>query len=106
MFRELKRPRILFALIISLFVPIFSVYLIYYDIAQNDLSSSNATYENADLDDLFLLPDCQNQLDFSISIESTALLPVFFPETNANEGLSPFCFLSSCLLQKTLALRC
>jgi hypothetical protein len=106
MLRELKKPRILLALIISLSVPILSAYLLYCDIAGDDLSSSHATYENADVDDLFLLPDCQNQLDFSISIGSTALFPVLLSENNAIEQLSPFCSLSSCLEQKSLVLRC
>jgi hypothetical protein len=106
MFRELKRSRFLFALIISLFVPVLSGYLLYCDIAEGDLYSPEATYENADIDDLFLLPVCQNQLKFFGSIESNALFPVFLPETNAIEQVSPFCSLLSYLEQKTLVLRC
>jgi hypothetical protein len=106
MLRELKKPRILLALIICLSVPILSTYLLYCDIAEDDLSSSDATYENADLDDLFNLPDCQNQLDFFMSIGSTALFSVLLSETNAIEQLFPSCSLSSCLEQKTLVLRC
>jgi hypothetical protein len=107
MLRKLKKPRILLALIISLSVPILSAYLLYCDIAGDDLSSSHATYENADVDDLFVLPDCQDRLDFSISIGPTALLTVnFFLETNAIEQMSPLCSPSSCLEQKNLVLRC
>ena len=106
MFRELKRARILFALIISLSVPIFSAYLIYCDISGDDLSSSQTAYENDDIDDLFMSPDSRNQLNFSILIGSTALPPVFFPETNAIEQVSPFCFPSFSLVQRTLVLRC
>jgi len=107
MLRKLKRPRILFALIISLSVPILSAYFLYCDIADDDLSSSHATYENADVDDLFVLPDCQNRLNFSISIGPTALLPVnFFPETSVFKQLSPLSYQSSSLAQKTPVLRC
>ena len=106
MLRELKKPHILFALIICLSVPILSTYLLYCDVSGDDLSSSDATYEDADLDDLFVLPDCQNQLDFSMSIGSTALFPVLFSETNAIEQLFPSWSLSSCLEQETLVLRC
>ena len=107
MLRKFKTPRILLALIISLIVPILSAYLLYCDISDDDLSSSHATYENADVDDLFVLPDCQNRLDFCISIGPTALLPVnIFPETNTIEQISPLCSPSSCLEQKTLVLRC
>lgn len=106
MFRELKRPRILFALIISLSIPVLSGYLLYCDIAGDDLFSPDATYENADVDDLFLLPDCQNQLKFFGSIGSNALFPAFLPETSAIEQTSPFGSLSSYLEQKTFVLRC
>ena len=106
MFRGLKRPRILFALIISLCVPVLSGYLLCCDVAQDDLFSPDGMYENADVDDLFLLPGCQNQLKFSGSIESNALFPVFLPEINAIEQVSPFCSLWFCLEKIILVLRC
>ncbi len=106
MLRELKKPRILFGLIICLSVPILSTYLLYCDVAEDDPSSSHATFENADLDDLFQLPDCQRQLDSPQSIGSTVLFPVFSLETNAIGGLFWSCSLPSCLEQKTLVLRC
>jgi len=106
MLRGLKKPRVLLALVISLCVPIFSAYLLHCDLAENDLSSSNATYENDDIDDLFILPVCQHQLDFSRLIGSTALFPAFLPEPNVIEQLSPFCSLSSHLEKKILVLRC
>jgi hypothetical protein len=106
MLRGLKKPQIFLALIISLSVPILSSYLIYCDIAEDDRFDSEAQYENEDLDDVFMAPDCQNQLTFFGSIGSNALFPVFLPETNAIEQVSPFCSLPSCLEQKTLVLRC
>jgi len=106
MFRGLKKPQILLALVISLFIPIFSGYLLYYDLADVDLFSPDAQYENADIDDPFLIPECQNQLRFFGSIGSNALLPVLLPETNTIELMSPLCSSSSCLEQKILVLRC
>ena len=106
MLRGLKRPQILLALIISLSIPVLSSYLIYSDIAEDDRFDPEAQCENDDLDDLFMVPDCQNQLTFSGSIGSNVLFPVFLPETNAIEQVSPFCSLSSCLEQKILVLRC
>jgi len=106
MFRGLKKPRILLALIISLSVPILLGYLLYSDLADDDSSSTDAQYENADLDDSFLLPDCQNQLKFFGSIGPNALSPVFLPETNAIEQVFALCSLSSFLEQETLVLRC
>ena len=106
MLRGLKKPRILLALIISLSIPILSGYLVYCDLADDDSFSSDAQYENEDLDDLYMVPDCQNQLTFSGSIGSNVLFPVFLPETNAIEQVPLFCSLSSCLEQETLVLRC
>jgi len=106
MLRGLKKPQILLTLIISLSIPILSSYLIYCDIAEDDRFDPEAQYENEDLDDLFMVPDCQNQLTFSGSIGSNALFPVFLPETNAIEQVSLFCSVSSCLEQKPLVLRC
>ena len=106
MLRGMKNPKSLFALIISLFVPILSGYFLYCDLADDDPFSSDAQYENADVDDLFSVPNCENQLKFSGSIESNALFPVSLLETNAIEQVSPFSSLSSCLEQKNLVLRC
>jgi hypothetical protein len=106
MLRGLKKPHILLALIISLSVPILSSYLIYCDIVEDDRFSPEAQYENDDLDDLFMVPDSQNQLMSFGSIGSHLFLPVFLPEINASEQAPPFCSLSPCLEQKTLVLRC
>jgi hypothetical protein len=106
MLRGLKKPQIILVLIISLSFPMLSSYLLYCDLADDDPFSPEARYENDDLDDLFMAPDCQNQLTFFGSIGSNVLFPVFLPETNAIEQVSPFCSLSSCLEQKTLVLRC
>jgi hypothetical protein len=106
MFRGFKKPQILLALIISLSIPILSGYLLYCDLADDDLFSPDSKYENEDIDDLFLVPDCRNQLKFFGSIGSNTLVPIFLPETNAIEQVSPFCSLSSYLEQKTLVLRC
>jgi hypothetical protein len=106
MFRGLKKPRVLLALIISLFVPILSSYLIYCDIAEDDRFDPEAQYEYDDLDDFFIVPHSQNQLTFSGSIGLSALFPVFLVEINLIEQVSPFCFLPFCLEQKTLVLRC
>jgi len=106
MFRGLTKPRILLALIISLSIPILSAYLIYSDLADDDSFSTDAQYENDDLDDFFLVPDFQNQLKFFPSIESNTLYPAFLPETNAIEQVFPICFLPFCIEQETLVLRC
>jgi hypothetical protein len=106
MLRKLKKPCILLALIISLSVPILSGYMLYCDIAGDDFFSPDAEYENPDVDDLFLLPDCQSQFKFFGSIASNALFPVFLPESSALGKMSHFVSLSSCLEEKTLVLRC
>ena len=111
MLRGLKKPHILLALIISLSIPILSSYLIYCDLAEDDRFDQEAQYEYDDLDEPFLVPDSQNQLTSSGSIGSNAFgsnasFPVFLPEINAIEQVSPFCPLSPCLEQKTLVLRC
>jgi hypothetical protein len=102
----LKKPRFILALIIALSIPIFSAYLIYCDIAVDDRFDPEAPYEYDDLDDLFIIPHSQNQLTFFGSIGSIDLFPVFLPEINAIEQVSPFCPLPSCPEQKTLILRC
>jgi hypothetical protein len=106
MLRRLKKPQILLVLIISLSVPVVSGYLLYCDLADNDLFSPDLEFENPDVDDLFLLPDCQSHLNLFGSIGSNALFHVFFPETIVSEHLSVFLFQSSSLDQKTLVLRC
>jgi len=106
MFRRLKKPRILLALIISLSVPILSSYLIYCDIAEDDRFDPEAAYQYDDLDDLFMVPHSQNQLTFFGSIGPNGLFPVFPPEISAIEQVSPFCPLPSCPEQKPLVLRC
>ena len=103
MLRELKKPRILLALIISLSIPILSSYLIYCDIVEDDRFSQEAQYENDDLDDLFTVPDSQSQLIF---FGSHLFLPVSLPEINATEQVYPFRSLSPCLEPKTPVLRC
>ena len=109
MIKRLKRPQILFALIIALSVPFLSGYLVYCDLADDDPYSPEAQYENDDLDDLFLLPDCQNQLKFSGSIGSNALFYVFFPEAGVFRQFPCFSYLLFPILlsqQKTPILRC
>ena len=106
MFRGLKKPQTVFALVILLSMPILSCYLLYRDLADNDPFSPDEQYENADIDDFFLVSNFRNQLNFLGSIGSNTLFPAFVPETNAIEQVSPFCSLSSCVEQKTLVLRC
>ena len=106
MFRGLKKPQTVFALVILLSMPILSGYLLYCDLADDDPFSSDAQYENGDLDDLYMVPDCQNQLTFSGSIGSNVLFPVFLPETNAIEQMTSLSSLFPCLGQDTLVLRC
>jgi len=105
MFRGFKKPQILLALIISLSVPVLSGYLLYCDLADDDLFSPDSKYENADMDDLFLVRDCQNQLQLFGSIGSNVLPPVFLPETNAIEQMTSLSSLFPCLGQHTLFLR-
>ena len=102
----LKKPQILLALVISLSALILPGYLLYRDVADDDPFSADAQYENADIDDSFLVPDYQNQLKFFGSIGSNVLSPVFLPETKAMVQMTPFSPLLSCLEQETLVLRC
>ncbi len=105
MLKGLKKPQILLALIISISIPILSGYFLYCDLAEDDPLCQEAQYENEDLDDLFMVPDCQNQLTRFGAIGSNALFPVL-AETNVIELVSPLCSLSSCLEQETFVLRC
>jgi hypothetical protein len=104
MLRGLKKPQILLAFTISLFVPILSGYLLYCDLANGDPFSTDAQYENADVDDLFLAPpDCQKQLQFFGSIGLNALFRVSVAETEAVEQVIRLCSFFSCF---ALVLRC
>ncbi len=106
MLRRLKKPQILLALVISLSVPAFSGYLLYFDLAEDDSFSPDLKFENADIDDLFLLPDCQNHLKLFESIGSNALLDAVFPESSVFKQLSLLSYQSSSLVHKTPVLRC
>ena len=106
MLRELKRPRILFALTISLSIPALSAYFLYCDLTDNDSFSPDQKFENPDIDDLFLLPDCQHHLKLFKSIGLDVLLDVFYPENSVFKELSPLSYQPSPLVQKTLVLRC
>jgi hypothetical protein len=106
MFKGLKKFRIFLTLIISLFIPTLSGYLLYCDLAEEYPLSQDAEYEHADIDDFFLVSNFQKQLRFLGSIGSNTLFPVFLPETYTIEQVSPFCFLSPCCEQKPLVLRC
>jgi len=105
MHTELRKNRIL-ALIISLIIPVLSGYLLYCDLADDDLFASGARYENVDIGDYIPVPDCQSQLKFFGAIGSNALFSVLFPETNAVEKGPLLFFLSACPEQKPLVLRC
>ena len=100
------KPQILLALVISLSIPVLSGYLLYCDLAEDDFLSPNLKFENTDIDDLFLLPDCPNYLKPFESIGSNVLLNVIFPETSVFEQLSPLSYQFSSLVQKSLVLRC
>ena len=103
----MKNAKTLLALIIALSIPILSVYFVYLDFADDDPFLVETQYENADVDDLFEVPNCDNQLFFFASIDSNVLLAVFLPEINLMEKVYSFrFFLSSCLEQKNLVLRC
>ena len=51
-----EKPQIFLALIASLLILIHSGYLLHSDLAEDDLSSPDANYENADIDDDFVVP--------------------------------------------------
>ena len=106
MLKRLKKPAILLALVISLFIPAFSGYLLYCDLAEDDSVSPDQKFENADIDDFFLLPDCQHHVKLFESIGSSVLSQVFFPEASRFEQLPSFFCSSSFLVQGTLVLRC
>ena len=106
MLRGFKKPRILLALIISLSVPVLSGYLLYCDLADDNLFSPDLKFENSDVDDLFLSPDRQHNLKLFGSIGSNALFHVFFLETSVFKQLSLFSSQFSSLDQEKLVLRC
>jgi hypothetical protein len=106
MLRKLKRPAILFAFIISLSIPVLSSYLLYCDLADDDLFSPDLKFENPDLDDLFLASYYQNNLKLFGSIGLSALFHVFFLEASVFEPLSLFPSQASSFNQNTLVLRC
>lgn len=106
MFRGLSKTQILLAFIISLSIPTLSGYLLYCDLAEDNLFFSDSEYEQADIDDFFLVSSFRNQLKFFGSTGSNTLSPVLLPEAYAVEQIFPFCFRSSCVEQKPLVLRC
>jgi hypothetical protein len=106
MLRGLKKPRNFLVLIILLSVPVLSGYLLYLDLADDDLFSLDLKFENPDVDDLFLASDCQNNLKLFGSIGLSALFHVFLMETSVFEQLSLFHSQASFLDQNALVLRC
>lgn len=105
MLRRLKRQH-LFALILSFSIPILSVYLLYCDVADNDLTSSHATYENDDVDDSVMVPDCQNQIDSLRLVASTGLFLLPLLEPGVIEQRPAFSFLPPLFEQTIVVLRC
>ena len=91
---------------ISLSIPVLSGYLVYCDLADDDLSSPDLAFENPDVDDIFLLPDSQNHLKLFGLLEPNGFLHALFPETNFFEQLSLNSSHSSSFDQETLVLRC
>ena len=106
MLSGLRSIRILLALVISLSVPVLSGYFHYCALADDGLFSPDHKFENPDLDDIFLLPDCQNHSDLFGSTKSNALFHVFLPEASAFVQLSVFSPQFSSFDQKNLVLRC
>ncbi len=106
MLRRLKKLQILLALIISLSIPIYSGFLLFCDLAEDDPFSTDAKYENADIDDSFLVSNFQNQLKSFGSIGPNVLSPVLLPEIKAIEQVTPLTPLLSCLIEETFVLRC
>ena len=104
MFRGLRIPQILLAVTICIFIPVFSSYLIYCDLADNDPSAEEL--ENPDLDEPFLVSDGQHLLNLFGTMESTALFPVFFPDVNPLEEPPSFSYQAFFLDQETVVLRC
>jgi len=106
MLTGLRSIRILLALVMSLSVPVLSGYFLYCNFANEDFSSPDQRFENPNLDDIFLLSNCQNHSDLFGSTKSNALFHVFLPEASAFVQLSVFSPQFSSFDQKNLVLRC
>jgi hypothetical protein len=103
MLRGLKIPRILLALIISLSFPVLSGYLLYCNLADDDLLH-DLQFENPDVDNP--LPNCHNNLKLFGSIGSNVLFHVVFLETCLSERLHVNSFQIFPRDLRTFILRC
>ena len=86
---------------ISLFIPIISTYLSYYNLAEADFLSHDISYENSDQENLSI--DQKDEAKLLIS----STVPIIFP--SATDLLELFLYFPSatCRLdQKTAVLRC
>ena len=86
---------------ISIFIPIISTYLSYYNLAEADFLSQDISYENPDQENLSI----DQQGESKLLISST--VPIIFPPaTDLLEQLLYFPSATCCLNQKTAVLRC
>ena len=106
MLRQLQKARIVALLVACLFVPILLPCLPDCYGEDEDVFPSDMTDENLDMDNLFSLPDSQDELDFLRSIRSISLFVIFLRKGSVIEQTFSSCFLSTCLEQIILVLRC
>ena len=98
---KVKLPRILIALTISFLVFLFPAYLRFADLADDDLFSSDLSFENPD-DDNRLIGEHKELKVFA----STTFIDKLFLEINTFEHIACFPFSIDPFDPKPLVLRC
>jgi len=99
--KRLRLTQFFLAILISIFIPLFSAFLDYYELADADFLSRNINFENPDQENLLI--DQHDEFKVFISCASPNR---FLPELELLEQfpLSPS---ATCSLdQKTFVLRC
>ena len=96
-----KLIQISLVMVICAFTLVFPAYLRCSNLAGGKLISTDLSFENPDQEDVFF--GQQNESQAFVSIVFLIKLPL---GTNLFDQISPFCFLTSFLDQKTLILRC
>ena len=96
-----KVSRIFIALTISLLIFLFPAYLRFADLADDDLFSSDLSFENPDEDN----PLINQDKELKVFVSAT-FFDIFFVEINTFERIPCFSFLIDPFDQKPFVLRC
>ena len=99
--RKLSLIRISFVILISIFIPLFSAYLDYSDVADVDFPSQDRSFENPDQVDLLVAQRNEPKL-FTSGFFSVVLRPGI----DLLEQASHFTFQTPSCDQETSILRC